>query len=243
MISSSEAEQKEEGSTTTTLVNVVQSLAKLELKAKAKEKQRDKRLEYYSSKHNILLVGEGDFSFSMSLARAFRSAFNITATCYDYHDDLVMMYAYAKNNLKNLRRLDATLVYGVDASSMIYHRRLKLKKFDRIIFNFPHAGFDLKEDEDEQIEAHKEVVNGFFKNARYMLRPDGEVHVNHKTGYPYYLWDIKGLARENSLVLTECIAFNIDHYPGYVNKRGSGLNCDDTFWLGECSTFKFKLSS
>lgn len=43
----------------------------------------EKRIKHYSSNHKILLVGEGDFSFSKCLANAFGSASNITATSLD----------------------------------------------------------------------------------------------------------------------------------------------------------------
>jgi len=45
--------------------------------------QETKRLRHYTNKQKILLVGEGDFSFSLSLARAFGSASNLTATSLD----------------------------------------------------------------------------------------------------------------------------------------------------------------
>lgn len=43
----------------------------------------EKTIKHYSSSHRILLVGEGDFSFSACLARAFGSANNIVATSLD----------------------------------------------------------------------------------------------------------------------------------------------------------------
>lgn len=45
----------------------------------------EKRIGNYSSNHKMLLVGEGDFSFTMSLAEAFGTAVNITATSLDSH--------------------------------------------------------------------------------------------------------------------------------------------------------------
>jgi len=42
-----------------------------------------KRITHYSSSDKILLVGEGDFSFSLCLAKAFGSAMNMTATSFD----------------------------------------------------------------------------------------------------------------------------------------------------------------
>lgn len=43
----------------------------------------EKWIQHYSSSQRILLVGEGDYSFSLSLAKAFRSARNIVATSLD----------------------------------------------------------------------------------------------------------------------------------------------------------------
>lgn len=45
--------------------------------------EEEKWLKYYSSLHQILLVGEGDFSFSACLAQSFGSASNIVATSRD----------------------------------------------------------------------------------------------------------------------------------------------------------------
>lgn len=41
------------------------------------------RIGHYSSCHSILLVGEGDFSFSLSLAKAFGHASHMVATSLD----------------------------------------------------------------------------------------------------------------------------------------------------------------
>ncbi|KAM7250251.1 hypothetical protein ACFE04_022134 [Oxalis oulophora] len=213
-------------------------LAKLKLKEK--EEENEIWLTHYSSKQKILLVGEGDFSFSLCLARAFRSAVNITATSLDTYDELLIKYSDAKANLESLKELGACLVHGVNVGSMISLDPVFDKFYQRIIFNFPHAGFDKKENNLNQIERHKNVVNAFFKNAKFMLRADGEIHVNHKTADPYCRWDLVGLASRHFLDFIECVDFNKCDYPGYNNKRGSGMWCDQPFWLGMCATFKFK---
>ncbi|XP_062095648.1 uncharacterized protein LOC133801452 isoform X1 [Humulus lupulus] len=120
---------------------------------------------------------------------------------------------------------------------------LIMRKFDRIIFNFPHAGFGAREDDNRLIHKHRILVHGFFWSARSMLRPNGEIHVNHKTTPPFSLWNLEQLATWNSLSLIECVEFNIKDYPGYNNKRGDGARCDLPFPLGKCSTFKFRLST
>ncbi|CAN1831482.1 Heavy metal-associated isoprenylated plant protein 41 [Linum perenne] len=191
---------------------------------------------HYSPDQQILLVGEGDFSFSLSLAAIFGSASNIVATSLDTKCN---HYKCAELNVAMLKRLGAQVYHGVDATQMSSLTVLSMRKFDRIIFNFPHAGFHGPEDLPALIRKHQELVQGFFRNAAGMLRPFGEVHVSHKTKKPYCDWNLDKLASECSLALTECVKFNKEDYPWYNNKRGDGWMPDIPFDLGECSTFKF----
>ncbi|XP_056173036.1 uncharacterized protein LOC115692219 isoform X1 [Syzygium oleosum] len=202
--------------------------------------RRQKWLSHYAPHHRILLVGEGDFSFSSSLASAFGSASNVTATSLDHYDALIRKYKKAKSNVGKLKKLGASLLHGVDATGMKDHPDLRVRKFDRIIFNFPHAGFHGKENNVQLINMHRELVYGFFWNASQMLRADGEVHVSHKTEAPYCYWKLEQLASWNSLKLTDQTAFESKNYPGYHHKRGDGSRCDELFPLGPCSTFKFR---
>ncbi|KAK9268513.1 hypothetical protein L1049_000266 [Liquidambar formosana] len=204
--------------------------------------KKERWIQHYSSSHKILLVGEGDFSFSASLAAAFGSATNMVPTSLDSRDVVIRNYNKAKSNLENLEKRGACLLHGVDATKMKHHTDLLTRKFDRIIFNFPHAGFHGKEDSDRVIKFHKKTVRGFFRNASGMLHANGEIHVSHKTTKPFCDWNIEELASQNALELIECVGFKKKYYPGYNNKRGAGPRCDEPFPLGACSTFKFRLS-
>ncbi|KAI0519459.1 hypothetical protein KFK09_006907 [Dendrobium nobile] len=51
--------------------------------SKSGQGKREIWIKHYSSSHRILLVGEGDFSFSACLGKAFGSAKNMIATSYD----------------------------------------------------------------------------------------------------------------------------------------------------------------
>lgn len=64
-------------------------------------------------------------------------------------------------------------------------------------------------------------------------------HTQHKTTYPFSDWEIKRLAKAEGLKLVKAESkFELSHYPGYTNKRGSGLvggrRSDDYFPVGEC---------
>ncbi|GLU24017.1 hypothetical protein SLE2022_399880 [Rubroshorea leprosula] len=204
------------------------------------EEEEEKWVTHYSSKHQILLVGEGDFSYSSSLASSFGSASNVCATSLDSADDVINKYKNAKSNLENLKKRGATILHGVDATKMKNHDDLKKRRFDRIIFNFPHSGFHGDEREYWVILKHRTLVSGFFSSASRMLQVNGEIHVNHKIKHPFCCWNLEELASANSLDLIESVEFKIGDFPGYNNKRGSGSKCDEPFPLDLCNTYKFR---
>ncbi|GKD63411.1 heavy metal-associated isoprenylated plant protein 41-like protein, partial [Tanacetum coccineum] len=146
------------------------------------------------------------------------------------------MFKKAKKHITNLR---ATISHEIDATTMKNDLNLDGKSFDRIIFNFPHAGFIGHENNKRVIEVDRILVRGFFKNASMMLSLQGEVHVTHKTTNPFNKWNLAQLANGVGLKLIETQDFHIEDYPGYRNKRGDGGKADKPFPLGESAKFKF----
>lgn len=194
---------------------------------------------YYGSCHKILLVGEGDFSFSTSLARAFGSATNIIATSLDSIDFLRKNYSRAISNINKLTRKGCTVRHNVDATEMAGYRSFKGMKFDRIIFNFPHAGF-FSEARDSQIRRHQTLVTSFFKNAMKMIYEDGQIHVTHKSNHGFHReWNLELLASMVGLRLVEEVPFNFIKYPGYRTKYGFGG--DKNFDSHPSKTYMFGL--
>ncbi|KAG7603396.1 hypothetical protein ISN45_At05g023640 [Arabidopsis thaliana x Arabidopsis arenosa] len=174
---------------------------------------------HYSDKQ-ILLVGEGDFSFSLSLAKAFGSSTNITAASFDIRGNgLGRNYNNGKANVEELERLGCTVVRGVNIHSMTSDCRLA--RYDIIIFHFIRAG------------KHHEVVKSFMESAREMVKDEnGEIHVTHKTIYPFNEQDIKALAEETGLRLIKQMKFHNWIFPG---------NSVDTYSIGSSAvTFMFK---
>ncbi|KAF8022392.1 hypothetical protein BT93_F0047 [Corymbia citriodora subsp. variegata] len=164
--------------------------------------EEEKRIMHYSNLHKILLVGEGDFSFAACLAQALGSAVNIVATSLDSQVSLKLLYKRAGANMEILQGLGGTIL----------HETLM---FQDIATDDVAVGFFFRR--------HQELVRGFLKNAKSMLTRNGEIHVTHKTAYPFSKWEIEKLAEEDEeLHLVEKAKFSDSDYPGYVNKRGDG---------------------
>ncbi|KAK1350627.1 hypothetical protein POM88_054662 [Heracleum sosnowskyi] len=168
--------------------------------------KREKWIGHYSSSQRILLVGEGDYSFSLCLAKAFRSARNIVASSLDSRRDLGKKYSDAVENVRQLEEMGGLVLSGLDATQMRDHYFLTTQRFDCIVYNFPHVGFRFPEGNGCQIKMNKELVKGFLRNAKTLLKKDtGEIHVSHKNGDPYDKWDLVKKAQKIGLV-TEALA-------------------------------------
>ncbi|WVY90070.1 hypothetical protein V8G54_035584 [Vigna mungo] len=150
----------------------------------------------------------------------------MVATSLNSKEYLLEKYSRASSNLKELEELGCTIVHKVDARTMSEHHFLKGKCFDRIVFNFPLFG----------IAYHVSVVSGFFKNARKMVTQNGEVHVTQKR---VQLMKLINLAFKAKFLFFGSNPFNEEDYPGYINKKGHGKECDETFSIGDSRTFKF----
>ncbi|KAI3755688.1 hypothetical protein L1987_55494 [Smallanthus sonchifolius] len=183
-----------------------------------RSKGKERWIHDYKSSQKILLVGEGDFSFSACLARAFHTAENIVATSYLKRKSLLKKHWTSIPHLEELESLGCLLLYKVDVYKMHTHPILKNKKFDIIIFNFPHAGhYDyLCERDPELIEMHMDLVEAYFKSASKLLTKGGEVHLRHREDPPYDSWNVVWLAAKASLTLKEKVDFEKSDYPGMV---------------------------
>ncbi|KAJ9672549.1 hypothetical protein PVL29_025957 [Vitis rotundifolia] len=194
-------------------------------------------IKHYSSEYKILLVGEGDFSFSASLAVAFASATNITATSLDSREFLSTNYRHALSNIDTLRSLGAKVMHGVDATKMAHVFPFKCMRFDRVVYNFPLAGFFPNESREDEIRRNRMLVQLFLENAKKMIHIDGEIHITHKSNGFFYEWNLEFLASRVGLRLIEEEPFNFMDYPGYRTKYGFGG--DNNFNCNPSRTYKF----
>ncbi len=100
----------------------------------------------FRSTDRILLIGEGNFSFSVALLQhpplplEHLPPSNITATTYDTEDECYIKYSEARQYVRVLRENGAHVLFAVDATKLEKTSALKGRTFDRIVWNFPHAG-------------------------------------------------------------------------------------------------------
>ena len=193
---------------------------------KAKGENKWKYYIPYESHDLILLVGEGNFSFSRALVRLFQGDGSLlTATCHDSKKDLEVKYPDACEIISDLQDSNVTVLYQVDGTSLEKSLPRNMK-FDKIVFNFPHVGMGIK-DQIRNIRANQELLAGFLRSSLLFLRDSGEIHITLKKGEPYHQWRLPYIAKSmGRLRLKTAIEFNPHNYPGYEHRRTLGFRED-----------------
>ncbi|TFY67975.1 hypothetical protein EVG20_g3739 [Dentipellis fragilis] len=120
--------------------------------------------------HRILLVGEGNFSFAHALIVSPPPTLehlppqSVYATAYDSEDECFSKYPDAEETVRVLREKGVHVLFSVDATALQKTTVLKGKTFDRIMWNFPHAGKGIT-DQDRNILSNQVLILGFLRSA------------------------------------------------------------------------------
>lgn len=171
---------------------------------------------------SILTVGDGNFSFSLSLRRKHTARpLKLVATVFE-HEKESLECSQTRHNRDELLKNNVTLIYGVDGTKLedcACLQELGLE-YDKVVFNFPHTGGK------SQIKKNRELLKNFFKSASKLISPTGRVVVSlcrGQGGTPVDCqsrgfensWKIVEMATEAGLILTEVEPFNSEEFPDY----------------------------
>ncbi|XP_071843225.1 ferredoxin-fold anticodon-binding domain-containing protein 1-like isoform X3 [Apostichopus japonicus] len=171
---------------------------------------------------HLLLVGEGNFSFSHMLQQKLQRVTRMVTTCYEDQDLNLKKYGGTLQNVMDLERAGATVMYGVDATKLHQHLQLATKEFDCMIFQFPHIGGK------GNIQKNRQLLKGFFMSASQLLTENGAVVVTLCNGqggtpsdYPqrqwHNSWQIVSMATYGDLILIHTTPFDVSEWKLYKN--------------------------
>jgi len=125
----------------------------------------------------VLIVGDGNLSFSLAMARAF-PRMRLVCTTYDAEDFVLKKYG-AEEVIRELVERGAAVHHGIDATAL--QQTLASKQgpnfsADCIVFNFPHHPGK------GRIQRNRDLVRDFFLSARTVLAPHGQIRVSLAAG-------------------------------------------------------------
>ncbi|KAH3670320.1 hypothetical protein WICMUC_004889 [Wickerhamomyces mucosus] len=204
----------------------------------------------------IMLIGEGDFSFALSIVKeGLIDPKHLVITSFDnsvkeltlkypntfpkYHHELTEIF-----KVKIFFKIDATnLTKTLKVTGKNITAVLGVPKLDYIIFNFPHTGRGMK-DQDRNIRDHQILVLGYFKSCIELFKlfnmhansfsKTSDLNIVSQTtsfsnepkivlsvfdGEPYDSWNIKSLSKTLGLKVEKSGKFTWDAFKGYKHKR------------------------
>ncbi|KAK6886676.1 25S rRNA (uridine(2634)-N(3))-methyltransferase [Candida tropicalis] len=214
-----------------------------------------KGLMPFLNEDKVLLIGEGDFTFAKSLIlQNYLIPENLIATSFDSYEELILKYPNVDEVLKELKEFGVKIIHQVDATNLPLTLKLiqnskqkkankKLKLFDEdtnrnsndglnyIMFNFPHTGKGIK-DQDRNIRDHQKLILEYFKNCKQVFELinsnndlqgyntiQGKIIISLFEGEPYHSWGIKILGKSQGYKVERSGRFDWSMFPEYHHRR------------------------
>ena len=169
-----------------------------------------------------LVIGDGNFSFSLALASMNDAeSFHLVATSLKSFDE-VAADPLAQENISKVKKKGAIVIHCVDGTQLANCEELAALdlEYDIVVFNFPHTGGK------GNIKENRKLLHKFFLSAVALLKAGGEVHVTlckgqggtevdcTSRGYSNS-WKVVEMAAEAGLILTKVELFRPESFHGY----------------------------
>ena len=121
----------------------------------------------------ILILGDGNFSFSKSLIHTldkpgYNDKSHVVATSFDSKIEVLRKYPEAMSNFSSMKRArtSSTVVHGVDATQSLSSVSSVTPIYNYIIFNFPHLGV-------EDCNRHASMIGHILYRVKEVLADTG----------------------------------------------------------------------
>lgn len=193
------------------------------------------------SMKRILVLGDGDFSFSSTLISTLSKlpkfhTFSFLITSFDASEVLVSKYTETNAILRSFAKLNNVSVkHGVDATVSMKEllQFAHVADFTDIIFNFPHLGT-------ENAKLHSSLLSHFMHHARQVVSPTGIVYISLAFAQAER-WDLEKAATTAGFSSFDTVPFDL------YNSWGSTYNIKrhhngQSFVrrIGDCACFCWK---
>lgn len=193
------------------------------LKNKRQQNQHKKLFIPFGPKDRLLLVGEGDFSYSCAILKKEYISYEGSVVCtgLDSREDVLTKYpSTAPGNLEYLESCEnASVQFGVDATKLMSTKPFSKQRgsYNGIVFNFPHLGNSVS-DQARNILQHQTLLLNFFDAAIPLLTAEGTIVVTLFESEPYISWNIKKLAKSKGLKVVRSQGLDWASLPGYGHR-------------------------
>lgn len=176
---------------------------------------------------NVLLLGEGDFSFAAALALewgACDKGDKLTASGLS-SESAALKTEGTDDNIETIKAFGGLVLHRVDATALhacdaLQQTKKKGRHFDRIVFNFPcsSAGGHKARPADLVIADQQALLRGCFKSvlSGKLLATLGQIHITLRPA-DASKWDLVTLAKLAGLRVHSCGPFDASKYQGYVS--------------------------
>ena len=162
---------------------------------------------------SVLFVGEGNFSFALSMARLPHvTASSLMATVFEAEKDLTDL---AYENTQKLLKLGVNVQTDVDATRL--SESLGNRRFQTLMFQFPNVA---SRDPCYGQNPNHVLVTRFLKNCRNHLLPGGLVAIT-TVDSPFYegAFKMEQAAQKTGFTTPEIYDFSPNDHPEYTHQN------------------------
>lgn len=193
----------------------------------------------YKPSDKILLVGEGNFSFSAALCKMLNfPGKNFVASSQNFPQ--------FKSNYQLIESVGSEVIL-LDVSGANLEPLKGKKDFDNLIFNFPHTGVRQtsvpREQIQESIKSNQLLLRNLFVFAKHVISEYGRVHLTIKNVLPYTAWNLLEIAEDCGFLCVRKFSFPWREYTekGYTHATTMNLSKSVQVNLEAAITYEFQI--